>query len=380
MNDAWRNNRMKLMEFQGKEIFRACGLRVPEGRLLREGDETSDLRVPVLLKAQVMTGGRGKAGGIRMVEDPAMLRPELDRLFSMTIKEEAVAAVLAVEEAVEIRRELYLSITFQGGKGDPVLIASGAGGVEIENIAKADPAKIVKLPLDPMVGVTAYQARYLAKRIDYPDVQGLLDVMRGLYRAFTEYDASLVEINPLAVTDTGLVALDSKVVLDDKAAFRHRALFERLTAEQGDVAEKHREDTITFVGMEGNVALISDGAGTGMLSLDLVHDAGARVNSFCELGGVTNADVMYTAIQETLAYPGAKSLLVVLIGGFNRMDHMAEGIRRYLAEHVVELPIVVRMCGTKEDEGKRMLADAGIATVDDLNAAVAEAVRLGKGA
>ncbi len=369
---------MKLMEFQGKAIFQACGLQVPAGRLLHKGDDTGGLKAPVLLKAQVMTGGRGKAGGIRMVKCQEDIPEALARLWAMTIRGEPVAAVLAVEEDIQIARELYLSITFRGGSGEPVLLTSGAGGVEIENIAHADPSQVIALPIHPFVGITGYQARYLAKRMDYADINGLFTVLQGLYRAFVEYDASLVEINPLAVTNRGLMALDAKVVLDDKAAHRHQALFEQLRADQGDVAEVHRGDTITFVGMEGNVGLISDGAGTGMLSLDLLTDAGARVNSFCELGGVTNADVMYTAMCETLAYQGAKSLLVVLIGGFNRMDHMAEGIRRYIQEGKPVIPMAIRMCGSLEKEGKRILAEIGITAFDDLYEAVAQAVRLAK--
>ncbi len=369
---------MKLMEFQGKALFKACGLQVPEGRLLRKGDNALGLRAPVLLKAQVMTGGRGKAGGIRMVKRQEEIPGELERLWEMTIRGEPVSAVLAVEEEIRIARELYLSITFRGGNGEMVLLASGTGGVEIENIAHADPSQVIALPIDPFVGIIGYQARYLAKRMNCADYNGLLKVLQGLYKAFVEYDASLVEINPLAVTDRGLMALDAKVVLDDKAARRHPELFDRLRAEQGTVAEIHRDDTITFVGMEGNVGLISDGAGTGMLSLDLLTDAGAKVNSFCELGGVTNADVMYTAMCETLAYPGAKSLLIVLIGGFNRMDHMAEGIRRYITEGKPMVPMTVRMCGSLEEEGKRMLSEIGIIPLDDLYEAVAEAARLAK--
>ena len=369
---------MKLMEFQGKEIFKAAGLNVPSGRLLRRGDDLSSLRLPVLLKAQVMTGGRGKAGGIRMVNEREKVEAEAQRLWAMAIRGEPVAAILAVEENIHIERELYLSITFRGSDGEPVLLASGVGGMEIEDIAKRDPDQVVMLPIDPFAGIMAYQARYLAKRIGYPNVKALYGVLQALYRVFTVNEASLVEINPLAVTENGLIALDAKVILDDKARNRHKDLFTRLRAEQGDMAEACRNDTITFVGMAGEVGLISDGAGTGMLSLDLVHDAGGRVNSFCELGGVTNAEVMYTAMKETMTYPGAKSLLVVLIGGFNRMDHMAEGIWRYVLEDAPMLPMVVRMCGSLEEEGKRMLAEIGIATMDGLNEAVAEAVRLGK--
>lgn len=369
---------MKLLEFQGKRLFAGYGIPVPASRLLKPGDSADGLGVPVALKAQVMTGGRGKAGGIRVIRELSELPAQLEELFALRIKGEKVAYLLA-EECADIRRELYLSITFRGSKGEPVIIASGAGGVEIENIAKADPDKIVILPVDPTVGITKYQARYIAAKTQLDGFEELFGILQKLWSLFTEQDAQLVEINPLAVTPNGLLALDSKVLLDSKARFRHAQLFDELEREQGEVAEPQRDDTITFVPLEGKVALISDGAGTGMLTLDMVCDAGSSIASFCELGGVTNADVMYTAMKESLEHQGgARCLLIVLIGGFNRMDHMAEGIRRRLEEGSVSLPIVVRMCGTMEDEGKRILADIGVATVDDLAQAVATAARLAK--
>lgn len=370
---------MKLMEFQGKQIFARYGIRIPSAKLLRRGDSIDGLPVPVVLKAQVLAGGRGKAGGIKMVTEKDKLAGVLDSLFSMTIKGEPVGAVLAVEEEISIKRELYLSITRKGSKGEPVIIVSGDGGMEIENIAKTDPDKIVMMPVDTQVGVTAYQARYIARRIGCEDFKGLYKVIAALYDAFVGEDAQLVEINPLAVTEHGFMALDAKVVLDNNARYRHEELFARLEAEQGEAAERRRDDTITFVGMHGDVALISDGAGTGMLTLDMVHAQGGELASFCELGGVTNADVMYTAMKESLEWQGgAKCLLVVLIGGFNRMDHMAEGIIRYRQEHSFHLPVVVRMCGTMEDVGKEMLSQAGLVSIDDLGQAVEQAVRSAK--
>ena len=370
---------MKLMEFQGKQLFAQCGVNTPAGTLLSPGQDAAALQVPAVLKAQVMTGGRGKAGGIRLVSEKDQINKHLEELFSMTIKDEKVAYVLAVEEAVEIQQELYLSITTRGSKGEPVIIASGAGGVEIENIAKADPSKIVMEAIDPELGVPAYLSRRVANKIGCDDIKGFHKTLVALYETFVRFDAKLVEINPLAVTPNGLVALDSKVVLDDNAKYRHSQLFEKLEQEQGEAAEQHRADTITFVPLKGDVALISDGAGTGMLSLDMIHAQGGELASFCELGGVTNAEVMYTAMKETLEYQGgAKCLLIVLIGGFNRMDHMAEGILRYREENDFQIPVVVRMCGTMEEVGKELLAAASITTIDDLGQAVEQAVRLAK--
>jgi succinyl-CoA synthetase beta subunit len=369
---------MKLMEYQGATLFRACGLHVPDATILRPGDDYSLVPCPVILKAQVLSGGRGKAGGVRLVTTRETIGPTLDSLFALQIKGEPVTAVMAVEPCNNIQREIYLSITFTGSSGEPMLLASASGGMEVENSARSESGRMLMLSLHPHVGITPFHARYLARKLHLEDYTELLGVLQSLYRAFVEYDATLVEINPLALTPDGLIALDAKVVLDDNAKKRHGDLFERLTAEQGTVAEKQREDTITFVGMQGYVGLISDGAGTGMLTLDLLNEAGTPVNSFCELGGVTNPDVMYTALRETLTYPGAKSLLIVLIGGFNRMDHMAQGIRRYMEERALDIPMVVRMCGSKEEEGKKILREIGVSTVDDLGQAVLEAVRLAK--
>lgn len=370
---------MKLLEFQGKALFEACGLRAPAGQLIQRGQDAGALSVPVLLKSQVLTGGRGKAGGIRMVTEKDRLAPEIEALFDLSIKGERAASLLAVSEDVDIQRELYLAITFQGADNRPVIIASGEGGMEIEDIAKADPNKLARVPIDPYVGVTAYQARRIAKVAGLDNVAEFTDVLRRLYDCFVRYDCTLVEINPLAVTAKGLYALDAKVVLDTKARFRHQALFDRLEKEQGDCAETLRADTITFVGLDGDVGLIADGAGTGMLTLDLVNERGGSVGSFCELGGVTNADVMYTAIEETMTYKKPKALLMVFIGGFNRMDHMAEGIRRYQQAHGIDIPVVIRMCGTKEAEGKDILKSAGLQTMDSLDDAVTRAISLAKG-
>lgn len=370
---------MKLMEFQGQKLFAQCGIKIPVGKLLSSAQAAGDLQAPLVLKAQVMTGGRGKAGGIRLVGNQSEITGQLNELFSMTIKGEKAAYVLAVEGGTEIQRELYLCVTTRGSKGQPIVIASGTGGIEIENIAKADPAKIVVEDIDPETGVTSYLSRRIADKMGCGEINELHQVITGLYELFVRFDAKLVEINPLAVTPNGLIALDAKVVLDDNARYRHAKLFDELEREQGESAERHREDTITFVGLKGDVALISDGAGTGMLSLDMVHAEGGELASFCELGGVTNADVMYTAMKETMDYQGgAKCLLVVLIGGFNRMDHMAEGILRYKAEHDFSIPVVVRMCGTMEETGKEMLSAAEISTIDDLGEAVEQAVRLAK--
>lgn len=372
---------MKLYEFQGKEIFRKYGVPVPKGTLFKSPDQPGEIAPPAVLKAQVLVGGRGKAGGVKVWDGSENLSHLIKSIFSQELKGEKVGAVL-VEEKADILHEYYLSITFKGSKAVPVIIASAAGGVEIEKVARETPEKIVTMPFEPLVGPTSFQIRYIAKAIGYGNYNELKDFVRKLYRIFRECDATLVEINPLAATPEGLVALDSKILLDDKAEFRQQELFAGLAEEQASLtgdqefSGEGEKDTITYVPLSGYVGLISDGAGTGMLTLDLIKDAGGEAANFCEMGGITNPQVMYKALEKVLESPNVKSLLVVLIGGFNRMDEMAEGIIKYKEDHGIKVPMVVRMCGTLEDVGKKMMKKVGIPTYDNLLEAVKKTVEL----
>jgi succinyl-CoA synthetase beta subunit len=373
---------MKLYEFQGKRIFQEYGIPVPRSSLITSAGEASEVRPPAVVKAQVLIGGRGKAGGIKMWNHESELGSLCRDLLSLNIRGEAVRALL-VEEWAEIVQELYMSITFKGSTAAPVLMVSASGGMDIEKVAHETPEKIVTTVLNPLVGPSDYQVRYIAKRIGYGNPRELGKFVNALWAAFKGTDATLVEINPLAVTNNGLLALDSKVVLDNKAAFRHKELFARLDEEQkalaGDAAEGYAEHTITYVPLDGTVGLVSDGAGTGMLTLDLIKDAGGSAANFCEMGGFTSPQVIYDALTEVLKNPSVKSLLVVLIGGFNRMDEMAEGILRYREDHDLPVPAVIRMCGTLEDVGKDMMKKGGIPTYDELLDAVKTAVALAEG-
>lgn len=372
---------MKLYEFQGKRIFKEYGIPVPNGNLVTSPGETSNIGLPAVLKAQVLVGGRGKAGGIKICDTASELSEALKVIFEMNLKGEQVHAVLA-EEKSDILREFYISITFKGSNATPILMFSSTGGVDIEKVARENPEKIICLPLNPFIGPTEYQARYISKAVDYKDVAELKTLIGNLYSVFKNSDATLVEINPLAVTPKGLMALDSKILLDDKSKFRQENLFSKLVEEQNAlVAEEKepREDTITYVLLNGYIGLISDGAGTGMLTLDLIKDAGGEAANFCEMGGITNPQVMYNALCEVLKNPDVKSLLIILIGGFNRMDEMAEGIIKYKEDHGLKVPVIIRMCGTMEEVGKEMMNKSGIPTYDNLLEAVNEAVVLAGG-
>lgn len=374
---------MKLYEFQGKRIFKENNIPVPKGTLIVSPNQPIEVDPPAVLKTQVLVGGRGKAGGIKIWDSSSKLSELLQDMFSQKLKGEPVRAILA-EEKVDIVHEFYLSITFKGNSATHVLVASSAGGVEIEKIAQENPGKIITLPIDPFLGPTAYQVRYVAKTLGLKDHRELQKLINSLYAVYSSYDATLVEINPLALTPTGLVALDAKILLDDKSRPRQEKLFSLLVNEQQSLARGDREpeeakpDTITYVPMSGSVGLISDGAGTGMLTLDLIKDVGEEAANFCELGSITNPEVMYNAMAAVLKNPEVKSLLIVLIGGFNRMDDMAEGILGYREDNNLKIPLVVRMCGTMEEVGKEMMDQAGIPTYDDLLGAVREVVALAK--
>lgn len=370
---------MKLYEFQGKRIFKENGIPIQKGNLLTSAEQTNQIPPPAVLKAQILTGGRGKTGGIRMWDGSLEISKLIHDMFSKKIRGETVAAVLVLEK-VEIIREIYLSITFEWEKATPMLIVSSEGGIEIEEIAKINSEKILTIPFDPFMGPTEYQIRYIAKTIYCKNFQELKNIIDAVYKIFKNYDAQLVEINPLVVTPKGMVALDSKIDLDEKSYYKHKQLFESLLKEQRALQginkdfKPYKLDTISYIPLSGTIGLISDGAGTGMLTLDLIKDAGGEAANFCEMGGITDPEVIYKAMEIVLAKPGIKSLLVVLIGGFNRMDEMAAGIIKYRKEHDLKVPIFIRMCGTFEEVGKRIMNEAGIPTYDDLLEAVNKAV------
>ena len=377
---------MKLLEFQAKRLFAGQGIPVPQGVLVREKGDVDALSYPVMLKAQIPTGKRGKAGGIQQAVDLDEAVSIGDALLGEEIRGYPVQALWA-ESSVDVEREMYLSLLIDKDCGRPLFVASAVGGVDIEEVAERSPERIVRLHVDPCVGLSPYMIRLAADALETTDTSALGNVMAGMYRLFEERDATLVEINPLAETPNGLIALDAKVVLDDKATFRHGDLYQELRAEQDELVRTEttraealaRAYDITYVLLEGDVGLIADGAGTGMAALDLIEDAGGRPANFCEMGGLADADVMARSMEVVLANPEVKSVLITLIGGLTRMDHMGEGIVRYVRRFGMDVPLVVRMCGTQEEVGKQLLKEAGLRAFDDLPAAVKEAVTLARG-
>ncbi len=373
---------MRLLEFQAKRILQDYGISVPQGRLLASLEGLEEISFPAILKAQVPVGGRGKAGAVRLAgcaEEGSSMAGEL---FGLTLKGYPVSCILA-EQQVSIQKELYLAYLVDKEVNLPLVMASPAGGIDIEEVAQREPDRIVKKHVDPLLGIQGFFVRPIAKILGIENVQGLGQLLQTMQRIFQERDATLIEINPLAVTPEGLVALDAKILLDDKAAFRQQGFFEALREEQKRLdrrlktkAEEMAEAMgITYVPLEGDIGIIADGAGTGMLTLDLIHQYGGRAANFCEMGGLSNAETMEKSMGVVLANPRVKVLLIGLIGGMTRMDEMAEGIVQYLKKADQSLPIVIRMCGTKADAGKARLQGVGIETHEDLSAAVRDAVR-----
>ena len=361
---------MNLFEYEGKQQLRRFSIPTPDSVLLTTDDAPAPMPFPFVLKAQVMTGGRGKAGGVKVCQNEAEYREYAKNILHMQIKGHSVHGLLA-EQMIQAEKEYYISITQQGVEL-PTLIFSRMGGMDIERVAAETPDEIHKFQIDPFTGLKGYQKKQLASLMGVEPAEAV-SFLDKLQNAFFGGSALLVEINPLGVIGGKLVAMDSKFVIDDhaRAARDTIAALEEARLMLHDYKAPEKEaTTVTYV-PSGNVGMISDGAGTGMLTLDLLTDAGLDVACFTELGGMTSEEVMYRAMQLTLeGHDEIQALMIVLIGGFNRMDNMARGITSYVREHNVQIPIFTRMCGTMEEEGIRIMQEAGLSTYYDLTETV----------
>ncbi len=376
---------MRLLEFQAKQLFAEYGIPIPKGYLITSIEDAARVVPPAVLKAQVIVGGRGKAGGIRSVETIEEAVSGVRDLLQMNIKGYPVSALLA-EEKIQIKHEYYLAVLYDKKTNSPIIMASAAGGVDIEQVSHENPEKIILKKIDTFIGLQKYAPRYMAMKLGIGDVDGFIAIVEHLYAILLECDATLVEINPLVETPNGLLALDAKVILDDRSEFRHAEMFERIRKEQSDLNKKPKTDAerlaeergITYVQLDGNIAMIADGAGTGMLTLDLIRDEGGYAANFCEMGGLANTKIMNESIEVVLANPQARVLLITLIGGLTRMDEIAAGIAQYVQAHGKIVPMVVRMCGTQEEVGKATLHEIEIEPFEDLAKAVKAAVAIAR--
>ena len=371
---------MKLLEYQAKQRFASAGIRVPEGRLARTPEEAEAAARElgtVAIKAQVPIGGRGKAGGIAVVGTPEEARREAERILSMDIRGYPVHSVWC-ETGLDIAGELYLGITLDRDRRRLVVIFSGAGGMEIEQVAAETPERIAKLWPDPFAGPLAFELRRLGFRGlgAAPDLRSrgaalvaqLVTVSSRLYGLAVSLDALTCEINPLALTATGeLVAADGKLEIDDNAEFRHREVAEELARDDpGGVAGEDpfeaeaKRRGLTYVHLDGSIGVIGNGAGLTMNTLDLVKQQGGEPANFLDIGGGASAEKVRNALEMVLLDPKVRGVFINVFGGITRGDEVARGVIAARDELHITKPIVVRMTGTKEEEGRRLLEEAGI--------------------
>ena len=357
---------MDLYEYQVKQLFKQFGIPVSEGRLATTPEQArtaaEELGGPVVVKAQVLTGGRGKAGGVKLADDPGDAEQKAQDIIGLDIRGHVVGK-LWIETASDIAKEYYLSVTFDRGAKQPLFMFTTQGGVEIEEVAANDPDALVRLHVDPLEGYQPWIARRLVygAGVDDPAEQKqIADIVGKLYRCFVESDAMLAEINPLIVTPDGEVkALDSKFTVDDSALYRHSDIAEFRDTSAADPLEAFaREKGVTYVKLDGDVGILGNGAGLSMSTVDVVVVAGGRPANFCDLGGGGSAEGVVDALEVITRDPQVKSIFFNIFGGITRCDEVARGILEALERLQLETPIVVRLDGTNAEEGRSILAEA----------------------
>jgi len=367
---------MKLHEFQAKDLFRKYAIPIQHGAVIERPEQIDALalKYPVVLKAQVLVGGRGKAGGIKLAQTPAEAKDRAAAILGMSIKGEAVRRLL-VAEAVEIGAEYYLAFIVDRAARALVAIASAAGGIDIEEAAQKTPEKIAKTAVDPFLGFPAFAARNVGRRIGLGGtlLKDFVGIATALYGLCQSEDAELAEINPLAVVDGRLLAVDAKVIIDDNALFRHKDLpkNEELT----ELEHAAKTAGLSYIELEGDIAIIGNGAGLVMATLDMVAHYGGRPANFLDVGGGASEENMRQAIEIVTRKPGVRALLVNIFGGITRCDDIA----RAIVATPPPLPMVVRLTGTNEEEGRKILKAAGIDAFIDPEEATRHAVALAKG-
>jgi succinyl-CoA synthetase beta subunit len=358
---------MRLHEYQSKSIFSHYGIPIPKGRIANTAGEAKqiaeELGGRVVIKAQVLIGGR-------------------THILSMDLKGFPVRRVL-VDEIMSFNREIYLGITNDRMERKPVIIASSAGGVDIEEVAKENPGKIIKIYLDAPFGLHDFQTRNLAIGIDLPRElwRSFNQIAKGLWKAFKENDAAIAEINPLVITNQGiLMALDGKMVVDDNALFRHPELVEIRDLDAEEPAEvEARKYGLSYIKLEGNIGCMVNGAGLAMATLDLIKENGGSPSNFLDIGGGASSEKVSTAIRIICADPAVKVILINIFGGITRCDEVARGILTAINEFQKEIPLVIRLAGTNAEKGLEILSEARIQTASTLEEVARKAVELAGG-
>ena len=372
---------MKIHEYQAKEIFAQYGIPVPAGKVAFTPEEAktvaAEVGKPVMIKAQVHVGGRGKAGGIKMAKTPEEAEKIAGQILGMEIKGLRVEKVL-VTEAVDIDKEYYLGVIVDRARQLPLVMVSEAGGIDIEEVARKTPEKIHRGHFDALRGLQDYQARKLALLIDQNPKIALKTavILSKLAKLFVEVDSSLAEINPLVVTRGGeVIALDAKVNIDDNALYRHKT-FAQLREDESPEEAAAREAGLSYVKLDGNIGCVVNGAGLAMATMDLIKANGGEPANFLDIGGSSSPEKVTTALKIILADANVKTILFNIFGGITRCDDVANGIVEALGKTDAKIPIVARLTGTNEAEGKKILEKMKLSFAGTMDDGVKKAVEL----
>jgi succinyl-CoA synthetase beta subunit len=373
---------MDIHEYQAAEIFGRYGIPVNPGEVAETPAQAEEIAAKfgtlVAVKSQVHTGGRGKAGGIRIAKTPEAAREAAEAILGMDIKGHVVNKVL-IARGADIAREFYLGVVLDRPRRQITIMASAEGGVDIEEVARERPEKIVRALADPELGLHPWQARQVAFQLGLaPElINGFASIVMKLYDAYVKEDATLAEINPLVLTSSGeWIALDSKMSFDDNALFRHPGIEQlRDLAEENATELEARHSGISFVKLDGDIGCIVNGAGLAMATMDAVKLHGGEPANFLDVGGGASAEQVAKAFRLVTADPSVRAILINIFGGITRGDVVAEGITTALGQVDVKVPIVVRLSGTNAEEGRQLLAEAGLTAVDSMDDAAAAVVR-----
>ncbi len=379
---------MRLLEYQGRKVLKSSGAELPDGEVAETPMEASRIAEKIggkaVIKAQIPVGGRGKAGGIKIAENPDQAEEYASDLLSSEIKGERVEKVLVVE-AVDIENEYYLSVILDRAEKKPVIMFSTEGGVDIEQVAEETPSAIHKVHVDPLLGVQPYQIRGLLYEAEIEDdlFKPLYGTIKNLYEGFEEYGATLMEINPLALTGEGEFSiLDSKVIIDDESKSRKEIekMFSGDTgaARETELEERASEEGLQYVELDGDIGIIGNGAGLVMSTLDVVSEKGGRPANFLDVGGGADAETMEKSIRLVTSKDEVKGLFVNIFGGITRCEEIAKGLVEALGD-VEELPLVVRLTGTNEKEGREILREHGIESAESLEDGAGKIVSITEG-
>ena len=367
---------MKLFEYRGKDLFKKYGITVPRGKLVESEKDFSDLDFPLILKAQVPIGGRGKASGIKKVNDYRDAKVKLDQIMGMNLRGYKVRKVLA-EEMVDIKKELYLSISLDRSKRMPLVMASAEGGMEIESVPDN---KIFKEWVSHLIGIQPFNIRNIVSKLGLgkEESKEVSDILSKIYRLFRGYDCELVEINPLVITNNNhAIALDSKIIINDDALFRHPDIIPEhveLTPLEKDAKEKG----ISFIQLDGNIGVIANGAGLTMATLDALTHFKGKGGVFLDLGGTDDPEKVKQAF-ELMKKAKPKVIFLNLFGGITKCDTVAKGVKAVIMQEGIDCPVITRIKGMNEDKAKEILKDAGLITATTLQDAAQRSSTLAGG-